>query len=281
MSPQISKDANLHSSRFELSSEDQHVHLDENEIDRLSREGRWGFIHSEETGSSVDGPGVRVVFWTTGCEFRCLYCHNPDTWKLKHGSLVCVDDVLTELKKYDAFLKLAGGGLTISGGEPLVQAPFVMNVMRGAKEMGVHTCLDTNGFLGEKLSDEDLQQIDLVLLDIKSWDPATHLRVTSKPVDAVLAFAQRLAAKKRPTWLRFVLVPGLTDDTANIEGIAKFAATLGNIERVDVLPFHQLGKFKWESLGMRYELADTASPNNESIDLARNIFRHHGLNCPT
>ena len=276
----MSNEITLHRSRHELSQEDEDVQLDENEMDRLSREGRWGFMHSQETGSSVDGPGVRVVFWTTGCEFRCLYCHNPDTWKLKHGKLVCVDDLLTELRKYEKFLKLAGGGLTISGGEPLVQAPFVMNMMRGAKDMGIHTCLDTNGFLGDKLSDEDLQLIDLVLLDIKSWDPETHLRVTAKPVEPVLAFARRLGELKRPTWLRFVLVPGLTDDVANIDGVAKFCATLGNIERVDVLPFHQLGKFKWEALGMKYELGETKSPDTEAVNFAREIFRRHGLNCP-
>ncbi|MEC5384860.1 pyruvate formate-lyase-activating protein [Uliginosibacterium sp. H3] len=271
----------LHRSRFELRAEEDNVNLDENELDRLSREGRWGFIHSQETGSSVDGPGVRVVYWTTGCEFRCLYCHNPDTWKLKHGQLVCVDDILTDLKKYAGFLKLAKGGFTVSGGEPLVQDRFVMNLMRGAKELGLHTALDTNGFLGDKLSDEDLNSIDLVLLDIKSWDPETHLRTTAKPVEPVLAFARRLAERKHPVWLRFVLVPGLTDATDNIDGVAKFAASLGNIERVDVLPFHQLGKFKWEALGMKYELADTKSPTNESVDFARAIFRRYGLNCPT
>jgi len=276
----MSAENSLIGSRFALRVEEDHVQLDAQELDRLSHEGRWGFLHSQETGSSVDGPGVRVVFWTTGCEFRCLYCHNPDTWKLKHGKMVCVDDLLTELQKYTDFLKLAGGGLTISGGEPLVQDRFVMNLMRGARHMGLHTCLDTNGFLGERLTDSDLKVIDLVLLDIKSWDPATHLRVTAKPIKPVLDFARRLADQNRPTWLRFVLVPGLTDDANNIEGVARFAASLGNIERVDVLPFHQLGKFKWEALGMRYELADTKSPTNESLEFAKAIFRRYGLNCP-
>ncbi|MDB5888016.1 MAG: pyruvate formate lyase-activating protein [Rhodocyclales bacterium] len=276
----MSAENSLIGSRFALRVEEDPVQLDEQELDRLSHEGRWGFLHSQETGSAVDGPGVRVVFWTTGCEFRCLYCHNPDTWKLKHGKMVCVDDLLTELKKYADYLKLAGGGLTISGGEPLVQDRFVMNLMRGAKHMGLHTCLDTNGFLGERLTDADLKTIDLVLLDIKSWDPSTHLLVTAKPVKPVLDFARRLADQNRPAWLRFVLVPGLTDDANNIEGVARFAASLGNIERVDVLPFHQLGKFKWEALGMRYELADTKSPSNESLEFARTIFRRYGLNCP-
>jgi pyruvate formate lyase activating enzyme len=270
----------LSKGRFTLHSTDEHVQLDENEIDRLSHEGRWGFLHSQETGSAIDGPGVRVVYWTTGCEFRCQYCHNPDTWKLKHGKLVCVDDILTDLKKYATFVKLAGGGITMSGGEPLVQHRFVMNILRGAKEMGLHTTLDTNGFLGERLTDDELQDIDLVLLDIKSWDPDTHLRVTAKPVEPVLEFARRLARLGRPAWLRYVLVPGLTDAPDNVEGVASFVASLGNFERVDVLPFHQLGKFKWEQMGMKYELPDTPAPTAESVDQARKIFRDAGLNCP-
>ena len=269
----------LKGSRFELRTVENQI--DDSEANRMASEGRWGFVHSEETGSAVDGPGMRVVFWTTGCEFRCLYCHNPDTWKMKNGQLTCVDDILDELKKYKDYLRFAGGGVTISGGEPLVQAPFVMNILRGAREMGIHTALDTNGFLSERLSDEDLDLIDLFLLDIKSWDPETHLKLTAKPVEPVLAFARRLAERKRPVWLRFVLVPGVTADVKNIEGIATFAATLGNIERVDVLPFHQLGKFKWEQLGMKYELAETRTPTNEETEAAKALFRSHGLNCPS
>lgn len=254
--------------------------MDDADVDRLAQEGRWGFVHSEETGSAVDGPGMRVVFWTTGCEFRCLYCHNPDTWKMKNGQLTCVDDLLDELKKYKDYLRFAGGGLTVSGGEPLVQAPFVMNLIRGAKAMGIHTALDTNGFLGDRLSDADLDDIDLFLLDIKSWDPETHLKVTAKPVEPVLNFARRIAERKRPAWIRFVLLPGYTDAPENIEGIAKFTASLGNVERVDVLPFHQLGKFKWEKMEMKYELEDAATPTPQQTQDAKLIFRAHGLKCP-
>lgn len=265
-------------SRFELRKAENT--MDDADVDRLAQEGRWGFVHSEETGSAVDGPGMRVVFWTTGCEFRCLYCHNPDTWKMKNGQLTCVDDLLDELKKYKDYLRFAGGGLTVSGGEPLVQAPFVMNLIRGAKAMGIHTALDTNGFLGDRLSDADLDDIDLFLLDIKSWDPETHLKVTAKPVEPVLNFARRIAERKRPAWIRFVLLPGYTDAPENIEGIAKFTASLGNVERVDVLPFHQLGKFKWEKMEMKYELEDAATPTPQQTQDAKLIFRAHGLKCP-
>jgi pyruvate formate lyase activating enzyme len=269
----------LKGSRFELRKAENT--LDDADAARMASEGRWGFVHSEETGSAVDGPGMRIVFWTTGCEFRCLYCHNPDTWKMKNGQITCVDDILDELKKYKDYVRFAGGGLTISGGEPLVQAPFVMNIMRGAKAMDIHTALDTNGFLGDKLSDSDLDDIDLFLLDIKSWDPDTHFRLTSKPVEPVLQFARRLAARKRPVWLRFVLVPGYTDAEDNIKGLAGFLATLGNIERVDVLPFHQLGKFKWEQMSMKYELPDCPTPSPEATEACRATFRSFGLNCPS
>ncbi|MFT4171059.1 MAG: pyruvate formate-lyase-activating protein [Rhodocyclaceae bacterium] len=269
----------LQGSRFELRTE-SNDDLNDDQVNEFAQEGRWGFLHSEETGSAVDGPGIRVVFWTTGCEFRCQYCHNPDTWKLKNGRLVAADDILEELSKYKDYLKFSGGGVTVSGGEPLVQDRFVMNILRGAKAMGIHTALDTNGFLGNKLSDAEIDGIDLFLIDIKSWDPETHIRATAKPVEPVLAFARRLAERKRPIWVRFVLVPGLTDAEDNIEGVARFAASLGNVERAEVLPFHQLGKFKWEQMGMKYQLTDCPTPTPEQTLKARAIFRKHGLYCP-
>jgi len=274
---QFDQRPSLIGSRFDLRAQ-KNEHITPEQEHKFLKEGVWGFIHSEETGSAVDGPGMRVVFWTSGCDFRCLYCHNPDTWKLKYGQLVSVEIILEELKKYENFLKLAGGGLTISGGEPLVQYKFVMNILRGAKNMGIHTALDTNGFFGNRLTDEDMEAIDLFLLDIKSWDPQTHLRVTAQPVKPVLDFAGRLAQLKKPIWLRYVLVPGLTDAPDNVDGVAAFAAGLGNVQKVEVLPFHQLGKFKWKELGMKYELDDTQTPSREETKVAKDIFRAHGLN---
>lgn len=269
----------LRGSRFELRYVEGKDVSDQHALN-IVEEGRFGFLHSEETGSAVDGPGLRVVFWTTGCEFRCLYCHNPDSWKLKHGQLVCVDDLLAELKKYQHFLQIAGGGVTVSGGEPLVQDRFVVSLLRGAKELGIHTALDTNGYLGHKLSDEELELVDLVLFDLKSFLPDLHLRLTSKPVEGVLKFAQRLSQQQRPMWLRFVLVPGLTDVKENIEGVARFAASLSNVLRVEVLPFHQLGRFKWRELGMRYELDQTRVPTPEELAHVQSIFRAYGVHCP-
>jgi pyruvate formate lyase activating enzyme len=239
--------------------------------------GDMGFLHSFTTGSTLDGPGVRVVAWTTGCQFKCQYCHNPDTWKVRNGIPVAVNNAIDELRKYRQGLKVMSGGLTISGGEPLVQHRFVMKLFRAAKEMGVHTALDTNGYLGEWLSDEDLQSIDLVLLDIKAWDPQVHEKLTGKDNAPVLAFARRLAQLQRPVWVRFVLVPGLTDAPENYQPIAAFAASLGNVQRADVLPFHQMGRFKWQQLAMPYTLQNTTPPDTATVDRVVATFRAAGL----
>lgn len=240
----------------------------------------WGFIHSEQTGSALDGPGLRTVVWLTGCGFRCTYCHNPDTWKLHTGRRVHVDEVVKKVLAYEAFMKISRGGFTLSGGEPLVQADFCMNVIRRVRARGVHVALDTNGFLGSRLSDADLEQIDLVMLDLKSWDDKTHLRVTGQHSRAVFDFARRLNERRRPMWVRFVLVPGHTDAPENVEGLANFCGTLPNIERVEVLPFHQLGRFKWHELGLAYALEGVEPPNGEALAAARAVFRRQGLFCP-
>ncbi len=239
--------------------------------------GDMGFLHSFTTGSTVDGPGVRAVAWTAGCIWRCRYCHNPDTWNMKNGIPVTVEKATEELRKYRYGLKLMSGGLTISGGEPLFQHRFVLNLFRAAKSMGIHTALDTNGYLGDRLSEEDLKSVDLVLLDIKTWDPERHHRLTGMDVAPVLAFARRLAARNKTVWLRFVLVPGLTDDAADIDHIATFAAGLGNVERVDVLPFHQMGRYKWKELGMEYTLEDVEPPSAEVVERVCTQFRSAGL----
>jgi pyruvate formate lyase activating enzyme len=239
--------------------------------------GDMGFLHSYTTGSAVDGPGVRVVAWMTGCMWRCRYCHNPDTWTMRNGVPVTLNRAVEELRKYTRGLKVMAGGLTISGGEPLMQDRFVVKLLNAAKAMDIHTTIETNGYLSEKLSDAELDTIDLVMLGIKAWDPARHKDLTGRDIDATLAFGKRLAALGKPIWVRFVLVPNLTDDPEDIAGIARFAAELGNVERVEVLPFHQMGKYKWERLGMRYTLADTEPPSNAAVEQACAIFREHGL----
>ena len=239
--------------------------------------GDMGFMHSFTTGSAVDGPGVRVVGWTTGCMWRCQYCHNPDTWTMRNGIPVSVTQALEELRKYRHGLKVMAGGVTISGGEPLMQRRFVMKVLAGAKAMGIHTAIETNGFLGAELTAADLDNIDLVLLGIKTWDRERHRVLTGRDNEPTLELARRLAGRGLPVWVRFVLVPGLTDDPADIAQIAEFAAQLGNVERVEVLPFHQMGRFKWHTLGIRYALEHTAEPTLDELEKACAVFRARGL----
>lgn len=239
--------------------------------------GDLGFVHSFTTGSAVDGPGMRVVAWLAGCQFRCVYCHNPDTWKMTNGIPVPLERAIEQIKKYRHGLATMKGGLTISGGEPLMQHRFVLKVFAAAKQMGIHTALDSNGYFGERLSDEDLGVVDLVLLDLKAMTPELHRRLTGMDNKTIHEFARRLAAAGKPIWVRFVLVPGWTDEMSEIERIAAFAAELGNVERVDVLPFHQMGRYKWEKLGMNYELNNTQPPSRATVEEALAIFRAAGL----
>jgi pyruvate formate lyase activating enzyme len=240
--------------------------------------GDWGFVHSFQTGSAVDGPGVRVVAWLSSCQFRCLFCHNPDTWKLSNGMPVPLTRAVEVVNQYRHSLRTMKGGLTVSGGEPLMQHRFVLKLFAAAQKLGVHTALDTNGYLGERLSDEDLGCIDLVMLGLKAITPDVHRRLTGMDNEPVHQFARRLAERKRPAWVRFVIVPGWTDDMNEVGKMADFAAGLGNVQRVDVLPFHQLGRFKWEQLGMEYQLRDAAPPSREKVEEILARFRAAGLN---
>jgi pyruvate formate lyase activating enzyme len=239
--------------------------------------GDMGFLHSYTTGSAVDGPGVRVVAWTTGCMWRCRYCHNPDTWTLGNGLPVPVSRAADELRKYREGLRMMKGGFTLSGGEPLMQHRFAAKLLAASKAMGIHTAMETNGYFGDKLSDAELAALDLVLLGIKTWGAERHKALTGMDIEPTLAFARRLAALGKPIWVRFVLVPGLTDDPEIHAGIAEFAAGLGNVQRVEVLPFHQMGKFKWERLGLDYTLREAAPPSPDACERVCDTFRQAGL----
>jgi len=249
------------------------------DVRRALATGEMGFLHSFTTGSTVDGPGVRLVAWTSGCQFRCLYCHNPDTWNMTNGTPVTLGRATEELRKYRRGLQVMSGGFTLSGGEPLMQDRFAVRLLAEAHKMGIHTALDTNGSLGDRLSDTELEKIDLVLLDIKGWNQEGHYKLTGAQIGPVLNFARRLSARKRPVWLRFVLVPGLTDDPEDISYIAQFAASLGNVERVDVLPFHQMGRFKWKELKLNYDLGDIQPPQRKAVVAACELFRAEGLDA--
>ena len=238
--------------------------------------GDMGFLHSFTTGSTVDGPGVRVVAWPTGCQFRCLYCHNPDTWTMKNGIPVTMTRATEELRKYRHGLKIMSGGLTISGGEPLMQHRFVLKLFTAAQEMGIHTALDTNGYLGDRLTDDDLK-IDLVLLDIKTWDPERHRRL---PVGMWRrpSISRAGLRPERACWLRFVLVPGLTDDTDDIAHIAgSRRAWQCRASRRAAFPSD--GPIQMEGrLGMQYTLEDVEPPSVELVERVCGLFRSAGLN---
>jgi pyruvate formate lyase activating enzyme len=239
--------------------------------------GDMGFLHSFTTGSMVDGPGVRVVAWTAGCMWRCLYCHNPDTWTMTNGIPVALPRAVEELGKYRHGLRTMAGGFTLSGGEALMQHRFAVKLLSAARGMGIHTALDTNGYYGDRLSDVELEVADLVILDVKCWDPDRHRELTGMDIGPTLAFARRLAERRRPVWVRYVLVPGWSDHPADVEGVARFAAGLGNVQRVDVLPFHQMGRFKWQQLGLEYRLGETAPPSAAAVERACAAFRDAGL----
>ena len=237
-----------------------------------------GYLHSVESGAAVDGPGMRFVYFMSGCQFRCLYCHNPDTWKPHAGRKVSLDEAVAEVAPYAGFLRITGG-VTISGGEPLVQAPFVGRLLARLKdELGLHTALDTQGFLHDRVDDAWLAPVDMVLLDIKHSDPEGYRRLTGQALQPTLDFARRLAELGKPMRIRHVLVPGLTDGEADLLRLADFVAGLGpGVERIEVLPLHHLGAHKWAALGLDYPLADTPVPTPEQMGRAHALLASRGL----
>ncbi|WP_454156775.1 pyruvate formate-lyase-activating protein [Microbacterium lacticum] len=248
------------------------------------REGRLGSVHSWELVTAVDGPGTRLTTFLSGCPLQCLYCHNPDTLAMKDGHPVTSDELLARIARYRGVFRATGGGITLSGGEVLMQPAFAARILRGAKEFGIHTAIDTSGFLGAAATDAMLEDVDLVLLDVKSGDPDTYRRVTGRDLEPTLAFGRRLAEMPHgpEVWIRFVLVPGLTDDIDNVERVAEYAASLnevmpGTVTRVEVLPFHQMGRDKWAALGRDYQLGDTQPPSPALTERVRDQFRAHGL----
>jgi pyruvate formate lyase activating enzyme len=252
-------------------------HLDRAERLAATRSGDVGAVHSWELVTAVDGPGTRLTVFLAGCALRCLYCQNPDTWRLRDGAMVRVDDLLMRLDRYREVLAATGGGLTLSGGEPLLQPAFAGRLLRAAADRGVHTAVDTSGFLGANATDAMLDDIDLVLLDVKSGDEETYRKVTGRALQPTLDFGDRLARRMMPVWVRFVLVPGLTDAEQNVENVARIVDRWPNVARVEVLPFHQMAKAKWTTLGLSYKLEDTKPPTPELVERVRSQFRSQGL----
>ena len=236
-----------------------------------------GRIHSLESGGMVDGPGIRFVVFTQGCPLRCLYCHNPDTQALCDGREISVDALMAEITKYRSYMKFTGGGVTITGGEPLMQRDFTAEVFRRCQALGIHTTLDTSGFASQSVAATVLAHVDLVMLCIKAFDPDIHTKLTGVPREPSLRFAEYLHSIHKPTWIRFVLVPGITDQPQNVEGLAKFLAPMTNIEKVEILPFHKMGEYKWERMGFDYELKDTPAPTAAQVQKVVDTFRQYNL----
>ena len=236
-----------------------------------------GHIHSFESFGSVDGPGVRFVVFVQGCRMRCAYCHNPDTWKEDRGELMTPEAVLAKALRYRHYWG-DKGGITVSGGEPLLQLDFVTELFTLAKKEGIHTTLDTAGepFREDETTiaafDRLMAVTDLVLLDVKEIDPEKHRKLTGKPLANILAFAKYLETKAKPVWIRHVLVPGWTDDDAALRALHDFIATLTNVKKTEVLPFHNLAQYKWAELGIPYRLKDAERPTEERIKNARRIL---------
>lgn len=263
---------------LEVSKHDRHERL------AAMREGTLGSVHSWELVTAVDGPGTRLTTFLSGCPLQCLYCHNPDTLQMRDGHPVTSDELLTRIERYEGVFRATGGGITLSGGEVLMQPAFAARILRGAKDLGIHTAIDTSGFLGASASDAMLADVDLVLLDVKSGDPDTYRKVTGRELEPTLAFGRRLAEMPHgpEVWIRYVLVPGLTDELDGVEKVAAYAAELneimpGTVTRVEVLPFHQMGRDKWATLGRDYALEDTQPPTPELTERVRDQFRAHGL----
>lgn len=236
-----------------------------------------GFIHSFESFGTKDGPGIRFVLFTQGCPLRCLYCHNVDTWDINDKKFVMTpEEVMKEILKVKGFIKT--GGVTVSGGEPLVQPDFVRELFKLCRENGIHTALDTSGYVYNEKAKEVLEYTDLVLLDIKHIDPEKYMTLTSVKLENTLKFAQYLQEINKPVWTRYVLVPGYSDDEQDLHKWAKYVSQFNNIKRVDILPFHQMGGYKWEQVGKVYKLKDTPTPTREEVQKTEEIFKLYGLN---
>jgi pyruvate formate lyase activating enzyme len=232
-----------------------------------------GKIHSFESFGTVDGPGIRFVIFMQGCPLKCKYCHNRDTWDTTGGTVYSVDDVIQKVLRLKPYIETSNGGVTVSGGEPLLQAQFVTALFKKLHDLHIHTALDTSGSLPitEPIK-ELLKYTDLVLLDIKHIDNQKCIDLTGTPNTNTLNFATYLSENTIPTWIRQVLVPGITDDEKDLHQLKHFISTLESVEKVEILPYHNLGKFKWEELGYKYELENVASPTEEQIKNAKRIL---------
>ena len=237
-----------------------------------------GKIHSFETFGTVDGPGIRFVLFMQGCPMKCKYCHNPDTWNMEDTKYQkSVEEVLEEIKKYKSYYR-GGGGLTISGGEALMQPDFILELLKKCKKEKIHTVLDTSGIIFNDKIKEILEYVDLVLLDLKVMDENIHKKLTGQSFENPKKFAKYLADINKPVWIRHVLLDGFTDEDVLLEKLGKFLGDMQNVEKIEILPFHKMGEFKWQELGYKYELKETKEPTKNRIENAIKILKKYNKN---
>ena len=239
----------------------------------MSKAGR---IHSLESLGTVDGPGIRFVVFMQGCPLRCQYCHNPDTWQVDTGMEYTPQQLMDEIIKYKSYINYSKGGVTFTGGEPLFQADFLLEVSKLCKKEGISIALDTSGYILTDKVKELLEYIDIVLLDIKSGDPNIYKEVTGVSLSPTLKFLDYLKEKDKDTWVRFVLVPQLTDDIDSIKKLSDYLDDYPNVKKIELLGFHKMGEYKWEELGYEYKLAETMEPSKDQLLKVKKILESNG-----
>ncbi len=235
-----------------------------------------GRIHSLESFGTVDGPGIRFVVFMQGCPLRCQFCHNPDTWEVNKGMSYTPEQLLEEIIKYKSYMDFSGGGVTFTGGEPLLQAEFILEVCKLLKKHKISIAIDTSGFIWNSFVQEILEYTDVVLLDIKNYDPVVYKKVTGVSLSPTLKLLDYLKEKNITTWLRYVVVPGLTDNLDNIEQLSLHLDQYPNVAKIELLGFHKMGEYKWKELGMEYQLTDTKEPSKELLSQVKAIFEKNG-----
>ena len=240
-----------------------------------------GRVHSIETCGTVDGPGIRFVIFMQGCPLRCKYCHNPDTWKANEGEEKTTDEIFEEISKYKSYMKFSDGGVTVTGGEPLLQIDFLTDLFKKCKTDGIHTAIDTSGYLFNEKAKELLKYTDLVLLDIKNFDPVQYQNITGVRLEPTLNFLDYLKEQHIPTWVRYVLVPTLSDDLKSIDALGKYLSEFDNIKKIEILPFHKMGEYKWQELSIPYELKDVEAPSKDLVKQVYEIFKKYNNHIVT
>lgn len=234
-----------------------------------------GYLHSVETFGTVDGPGIRYVAFLQGCPLRCAYCHNPDSWQFRANREIEAEALVADMLRYKSFLR--GGGITLSGGEPLAQPAFAAEVLRLAKAEGMHTALDSSGAIALEHCREAVDLADLLLLDIKHIDPEQCRAISGQDNTQALRLLNHCEQTGKPVWIRHVVVPGLSDDWDALERLAAFLGPYRCVERIEILPFHKMGEFKWQELGLPYRLGEVPAPDPERMEKIRELFLRHGL----